>query len=185
MLPIAQIGKHKSPRSSIIEGLYLAAGNFVRPEEESIWKDFNASFWSQFAPVGPVEAFLATEIVRAAWRIRRCNNAEAVLINHLSDPLQDPMQDPATISTQTVIDRSRSQAEHSFGRSIPELRRIQTERQFRNESFPEGTSLASFGVASFKQILPAMARKSNTSPFKAAISRLEEFAKTETHADGN
>jgi hypothetical protein len=174
--PTTYPGKHKSSRPNTVESLYFAAGNFVRPEEESIWKDFKASFWRDFAPVGAVEAFLVTEIVRAAWRSRRCNNVEATLINRLSDPLLDPMEDPATMSTQTEIDRARSQAERSFERSIAELRRIQTERQFRNESFPEGTNLATFGMASFKQILPVIGRKANAVPFKAEIARFKELA---------
>jgi hypothetical protein len=176
MSPATQSGKHKSSRPNTIESLYFAAGNFVRPEEEQIWKDFNTSFWRNFAPVGAVEAFLTTEIVRAAWRVRRCNNVEATLINRLSDPALDPMEDPATIATQHEIDRARTQAEHSFERSIAELRRVQTERQFRNESFPEGTNLATFGVASFKQILPAIGRKSRAIPFKTEIARFKEMA---------
>jgi len=168
--------EQESAWDSTIDGLYLAGGNFVRPEEESIWKDFNASFWQDLVPVSPAEAFLVNEIVRAAWRVRRCNNVEASLINRLSDPSLDPMEDPATSQTQTVIDRARSQAEHSFERSIAELRRIQTERQFRNEAFPEGANLAKFGVATFRQILPAIRRNANAAPFKAAIARFNEMA---------
>jgi hypothetical protein len=176
MSPARQSGKRGSSRTSAIENLCLAPGNFVRPEEESVWKDFNASFFRNLAPLGAAEAFLTTEVVRAAWRIRRCNNVEATLINRLSDPALDPMEDPATIETQNAIDRARAQAEQSFARSIAELRRIQTERQFRNEAFPEGTNLATFGIAGFKQILPAIGRKSKAVPFKAEIARFKEMA---------
>jgi hypothetical protein len=174
MSPAQQSGKPS--QTSAIESLCLAPGNFVRPEEESIWRDFNASFFHDFAPVGTAEVFLTTEIVRAAWRIRRCNNVEAGLINRLSDPTLDPMEDPATMETQNAIDRARTQAEQSFARSIAELRRIQTERQFRNEAFPEGTDLATFGIANFKQILPAMRRNAHADPFKAAIAHVKEMA---------
>jgi len=176
MSPVTLSEEHESSKPSTIESLYFAAGNFVRPEEESIWKNFNDSFWEDFAPASAVEAFLVTEIVRAAWRSRRCNNVEATLINRLSNPALDPMEDPATLAAQVAIDRARSQAESSFERSIAELRRIQTERQFRNESFPEGTNLVPFGIASFKQILPAIGRRGRAVPFKAEITRFKELA---------
>jgi hypothetical protein len=177
MSPAAQPEEQQSSRPSTIESLYLAAGNFVRPEEEPLWNDFNRSFWADLSPASSVEAFLVTEIVRAAWRVRRCNNVEASLLGHLSDPAHDPMEDPATAETQDTIDRARTQAEQSFGRSIAELRRIQTERQFRNEAFPEGTNLSTFGMAGFRQILPAIGRKGKAVPFKAEITRFKELVK--------
>jgi hypothetical protein len=102
---------------------------------------------------------------------------ESTLINRLSDPALDPMEDPATAETQRGVDRARSLAEHSFGRSIAELRRIQTERQFRNESFPVGTDLSKCGIAGFRQILPAIRLKARAVPFKAEITRFGELAK--------
>jgi len=168
----ADARNHKPHRQNTVESLYSAPGNFVRPGEESAWKTFNNSFWDNLAPVGPVEAFLVTELVRAAWRIRRCNNVEASLIDSLSNPALDPMLDSATSSTQTTLDRARSQAERGFQHSLDELRRVQTERQFRNESFPAGTDLSTFGSASFKQIIPAL-RAPGTS--KRATDELEKI----------
>jgi hypothetical protein len=163
---------HKPHRQNTVESLYFAPGNFVRPGEESAWKTFNNSFWDSLAPTGPVEAFLVTELVRAAWRIRRCNNVEAGLIDSLSNPALDPMLDSATSDTQNTLDRARSQAERGFQHSLDELRRVQTERQFRNESFPAGTDLSAFGSASFKQIIPAL-RAPGTS--KRATDELEKI----------
>jgi len=168
----ADARNHKPHRQNTVESLYFAPGNFVRPGEESVWKTFNNSFWDSLAPVGPVEAFLVTELVRAAWRIRRCNNVEAGFIESLSNPALDPMLDSATSDTQNTLDRARSQAERSLERSLAELRRIQTERQFRNESFPAGTDLSTFGSASFKQIIPAL-RAPGTS--KRATDQLEKI----------
>jgi SEC-C motif len=173
MSATAQSEEQESAWSSTIESLCSATGNFVRPEEESAWKNLNTSFWDDLAPSGPVEAFLLTEIVRAAWRIRRCNSVEASLIHRLSDPALDPMEDPATIKTQSAVDRARSLAEHSFERSIAELRRIQTERQFRNEAFPQGTNLTKCGIAGYRQILPAIGRKA-PNPFKTKITSFKE-----------
>jgi hypothetical protein len=162
------VRNHRSHRNPTVDSLYLAPGNFVRPEEESAWKTFNASFWDSLAASGPVEAFLVTEITRAAWRLRRCNNVEASLINRLSDPTLDPMEDPATRDSQNAVDRARSQAERSMERSLAELRRIQTERQYRNESLPEGTDLTNFGMASFKQIEPALRKTIHNEPLRIA-----------------
>lgn len=168
----ADARNHKPHRQNTVESLYFAPGNFVRPGEEPVWKTFNASFWDSLAPTGPVEAFLVTELVRAAWRIRRCNNIEAGLIDSLSNPALDPMLDSATSDTQNTLDRARSQAERGFQHSLAELRRVQTERQFRNESFPAGTDLSTFGSASFKQIIPAL-RAPGTS--KRATDELEKI----------
>jgi hypothetical protein len=149
-------GKQASSRNAVVDSLFSAPSNFVRPGEQSDWDDFNDAFFIDLAPAGPLEASLASEIIRAAWRLRRCSNVEAALAARLADPTLDPMEDTATISTQNSIDRARTHAQRAFDRALSSLRRLQTERQFRNEYFPEGTSLALCGVARFQEIIPAI-----------------------------
>lgn len=120
-----------------IESPSLTPGNFVRPEEAPAWEALTTSFRDSLAPSGPLETFLVAEIASAAWRIHRCNNVEAGLIDRLSNPSLDPMEDPATRDAQNAVDRARTQAERSMERSMTALRRLQNARPPRAESVPE------------------------------------------------
>jgi hypothetical protein len=149
-------GKQNSARNAVVDRLFSAPGNFVRPGEQSEWDEFNTAFLVDLAPHGALETSIASELIRASWRLRRCSNVEATLAARLADPTLDPMEDTATISTQNSIDRARTQAQRIFDRALSNLQRLQTERLFRNEYFPEGTPLTGFGVARLKEIIPAI-----------------------------
>ena len=126
-------GKARVSRNSTTFGLY-SAGDVVRPEEESLYQAFCEDFQQQLAPQGAMETTLAAEIVHAAWRLRRCAKAESTLATQ-SDAQSglDPMLDPATAAAWNSIDRARTQALRHFQRATAELRRLQTERQARND----------------------------------------------------
>jgi uncharacterized protein YecA (UPF0149 family) len=59
---------------------------------------------------------------------------------------------------QNSIDRARAQALRHFQKATAELRRIQTERQIRNETLPEDFDVSTLGLASCKEM--ARIRKS-------------------------
>ena len=122
-------GKAHVSRNSTTFGLY-SAGDVVRPEEESLYQAFCEDFQQQLAPQGAMETTLAAEIVHAAWRLRRCAAAESSLDTQSG---LDPMLDPATAAAWNSIDRARTQALRHFQRATAELRRLQTERQDRND----------------------------------------------------
>ena len=122
-------GKVRVSRNSTRFGLY-SAGDVVRPEEESLYQAFCEDFQQQLAPQGAMETTLAAEIVHAAWRLRRCGAAESSLDTQSG---LDPMLDPATAAAWNSIDRARTQALRHFQRASTELRRLQTERQARND----------------------------------------------------
>ena len=126
-------GKARVSRNSTTFGLY-SAGDVVRPEEESLYQAFCEDFQQQLAPQGAMETTLAAEIVHAAWRLHRCAKAESTLATH-GDAQSglDPMLDPATAAAWNSIDRARTQALRHFQRATAELRRLQTERQARND----------------------------------------------------
>jgi hypothetical protein len=121
-------GKARVSRNATTFGLY-STGDVVRPEQESLYQAFCEDFERQLTPQGAMETTLAAEIVHAAWRLRRCAEAESTL-----DPQSglDPMLDPSTAAVWNSIDRARSQALRHFQRATTELRRLQTERQPRN-----------------------------------------------------
>jgi len=76
------------------------------------------SFHEHLAPVGPVEELCATEIINAAWRLRRCAEAAATL--DISD------------SKHAAIDRAQAHCQRTVERNLAELRRLQTARLVRD-----------------------------------------------------
>lgn len=117
----------------------------------TLYAEFRAGFHEDLAPEGAVEHTLAAEIVHAAWRLRRCSVIEAGME---PDGELDPMLNPV----QQSVDRARAQAQRSFHRATAELRRFQTERQFRIESLPADFDTTPVGLASYKDMAPALAR---------------------------
>src|ERR1700743_2942828 len=122
-------GKARVSRNSTTFGLY-SAGDVVRPEEKSLYQAFCDDFQQQLAPQGAMETTLAAEIVHAAWRLRRCAAAESALETQSG---LDPRRAPAAAPAGNSIDRARAQALRHFQRATAELRRLQTERQARND----------------------------------------------------
>jgi hypothetical protein len=143
-------GKARSSRNALSTGLF-SRGDFVLPDEQAQYAEFCASFQTHLEPEGPIEQTLTAEIIHAAWRMRRCSAVAAGLTGSL-----DPMVDPAAAQTQQAVDRARNDAHRAFQRSLSELRRLQTERQFRTESFPEDFDPPALGIASFKDMAPAL-----------------------------
>ncbi len=122
-------GKARVSRNATTFGLY-SAGDVVRPDQESLYQAFCEDFQNELAPQGAMETTLAAEIIHAAWRLRRCAEAESTL-----EPQSglDPMLDPATAAAQNSIDRARAQALRHLHRATAELRRLQKERQIRTK----------------------------------------------------
>lgn len=83
------------------------------------------SFRDHLAPDGPIEEVCVTEIVNAAWRLRRCAEAAATL--DISDP------------AHAALDRAQTHAHRTFERFLAELRRLQTARlvqESKNSPWP-------------------------------------------------
>ncbi len=136
-------GKARVSHNAAIFGIY-SAGDVVRPEEQHIYSLFCDGFQQDLAPEGAMESTLAAEIIHAAWRLRRCSEAESAIENHTDG--------------QNSIDRARAQAFRHFQRATAELRRIQTERQTRNETLPEDFDPSTLGLASCKDMAPVVKR---------------------------
>jgi uncharacterized protein YecA (UPF0149 family) len=115
--PVTAEGKARVSQNATKFGLFSVA-NFVRPEEQDIFKDFESGYMAELSPAGPLEQTLTREIIHAAWRLRRCANLEIARPENLSDEELDRLQ--------ISIDRARAAAQRTFHRSLKELRRIQT-----------------------------------------------------------
>jgi hypothetical protein len=121
-----------------------------------------------------MEEMFATEIVRGAWRLRRCAIAEddlsrlverEVRRNQEKQQAQDPETEPFYRAwdpviydhharTQAAIDRARNQTAGIVRRATADLHRLQNERLYRAATFPEYADASRFGLASFTEVLP-------------------------------
>jgi hypothetical protein len=116
--PVTAAGKTQVSQNATRFGLFSVA-NFVRPEEQDIFNEFESGYLVELAPAGSLEQTLAREIIHAAWRLRRCASLEVAPPENLTDEEFDRLQ--------ISIDRARSAAQRTFHRSLKELRRLQTE----------------------------------------------------------
>ena len=73
--PVTAEGKTRVSQNATRFGLFSVA-NFVRPEEQDIFNEFETGYLAELAPDSPLEQTLAREIIHAAWRLRRCANIE-------------------------------------------------------------------------------------------------------------
>ena len=114
--PVTVAGKVRVSQNATKFGLFSVA-NFVRPEEQDIFKEFESGYLSELSPVTPLENTLAREIIHAAWRLRRCADLEIAPPQDLTDEELDRLQ--------LSIDRARSAAQRTLHRSLKELRNLQ------------------------------------------------------------
>jgi|SRR5579883_597241 uncharacterized protein YecA (UPF0149 family) len=119
--PVTTEGKIRVSQNATKFGLFSVA-NFVRPEEQDIFAEFESGYIAELAPDSSLEETLAREIIHAAWRLRRCADLEIAPPEDLSDEELDRLQ--------ISIDRARSAAQRTFHRSLKELRRLQAERVY-------------------------------------------------------
>ena len=134
--PVTEEGKQASSQNAITFGLFTQ-NDYVRPGEEDEYARLRDAFSSDFNPEGAAEETLATLIVSASWRIRRCALVEAGL-SPASD--LDPMQDDSCSGLQDSVDRARSRAFNLFHRAMAGLRRLQTDKRIRVELSDEPDS---------------------------------------------
>jgi hypothetical protein len=125
----ADRGKSRSSRNATKYGLFNAR-DFIREGEEKEYAQSLSTLMTELSPEGVLEQTFATEIMGAAWRLRRCRMAEHQFV---SGGTLDPMVDEVTSIGQKSVDRARAQSHHLLRRSIAELRKLQTERTMRIE----------------------------------------------------
>src|SRR5579884_1498055 len=116
--PVTAAGKVRVSQNATKFGLFSVA-NFVRPEEQTIFTEFESGYMAELAPDSSLEETLAREIIHAAWRLRRCADLEVAPPEDLTAEELDRLQ--------ASIDRARAAAQRTFHRSLKELRRLQTE----------------------------------------------------------
>jgi hypothetical protein len=150
--PHTEAGKAASSQNAITYGLF-ATRDFIRPDEQSTYTEFAQALHADLAPVGMLELNLADEIRRAMWRLRRCGQIEENFSGPTACPTeQDPMQQEATARLQQSVDRARSLTHRLLHKCTAELRKLQTERQYRNEYFDEGSDVSKLGLCDLRAV---------------------------------
>jgi hypothetical protein len=149
-------GKARAAANSISFGLFTTR-DFVAPGQEAEYAQFVDAWRKHLQASGPAEETFAIEITRAAWRLRRCALVESNLADHdraaaeINAEQLDPMLDPETRLFQLSVDRAHTSAQNKLRRTIVELRRIQTERHYREYVIPENMDPA-LGLADFRSL---------------------------------
>ena len=150
-----EAGHAASSKNALTNGLFTQR-DFVRPGEEEHYAQDKTDLIEALAPSGSLECNLVDEIHSATWRLGRCGQVEATFLPMLtgsgSDPIPDPMQADATAKLQLSVDRARSQSHRLLHKCTAELRKFQTERQFRNEHFADGTDISHLGISSYQSV---------------------------------
>jgi hypothetical protein len=141
--PVTPEGKARASHNAATLGLFSASA-FIRPDEQDAYEAFRAAWQTRLVPDGPLEATLVSELVQAAWRLRRCTLLET------TTPDATTLQDLDRI--QASIDRARSTAQRALQRNLTELRRIQTDRLMRDGTPYGYQARAEFGAASVREI---------------------------------
>src|ERR1700722_9283643 len=142
--------------------------DFIRPGEHPLSAELDRSLRAELAPVGILENTLFDEIRRATWRLRRCGLVEALLAASDAEDLS---------KTQFEVDRARNQAHRLLYKCTAELRKLQTDRQYRIASFPDETDFSEAGLTDYRAI-----RKGLDHQFRADYHRKKFTAMAEIDA---
>ena len=136
-------GRAISSLNATTFGLY-ASRDFVRPNEESNYRDLGEQLRRDLAPIGLLEDNLVDEIRRAMWRLGRCGEVEQSFVTDYADPasIPDPMRHEIQAKLQLSVDRARALYQRLLHKCTAELRKLQTERRAaqRTPSRPAPTS---------------------------------------------
>jgi uncharacterized protein YchJ len=165
-------GKSVSSRNAVSHGLF-STNNLIPPAEIDEFNQLAEAMQHDLVPEGVIEKTLAAEITRAAWRLRRCAKVEDDLSYQTAG--LDPMNNPAAARTQIAVDRARLETHRILKRSMDELRRLQNERRFRIEVLPEGFNTGDLGLASYKDLMPAMVAEKRWDLLKRQLEGLGSF----------
>jgi hypothetical protein len=157
--PRTEAGRAASSQNAVTTGLF-SAHDFIRPGEEPLYEQWEIGLRHDLTPVGVLESNLVDGILRAMWRLRRCGLVEQGLA--VPDPvtgiIPDPMQDESSARIQASVDRARAQYDRQLHKCTAELRKLQTERQYRNEAFIEGADISGLGLCDWRSIQTGIGR---------------------------
>ena len=178
--PRTEAGKAASSQNACKLHLF-STRNFDLPHEEAEYSELTTALWDRLNPQDALEGAYAIEILRATWRLRRCANVEADLVDKafaISDKKQEDPADATLYSSlneiQTSVDRARTQALGILNRATAELRRLQTERRLRVETLPEQFEPTYLGISDTREITKGITATVNAQFDLAKIDQIKQ-----------
>jgi len=173
--PTSETGRATSSKNATKAGLF-SNSDFVLPGDEPLYNELDEALRADLVPQGYLEHHLVDEIRRVMWRLRRCGEVEAAMAVTCSETLTDAMQNEATAHLQHSVDRARSQCHRLFNRCTAELRKLQTERQIRNETMEAGTVVSHFGLSDMRAIGKAIHEQTNLNLSQNKLKQMDSDA---------
>ena len=177
--PRTAAGKAASSQNACKLNLF-STRNFVLPQDEPEYNELTTALWDRLNPQDALEGVYAIEILRATWRLRRCANVEADLVDKAFAIAEKRQEDPADATLyaslneiQTSVDRARTQALGILNRATAELRRLQTERRLRVETLPAQFEPTYLGISDTRQIATGISAAVNAQLDLAKIEQIK------------
>jgi hypothetical protein len=151
--PVTAEGKTISSRNATSHGLtakVLFIPDHLKPDYDTLREELLIDLY----PATEIEEVFFDMVLAASWKLRRCDIAESQLDTMVSTPGLEPLLDPTLAPTIRTLERVRAQAGRSLSKAISELRKIQTENQFRQAAMPAeaGYTFAYAGLANWQSI---------------------------------
>ena len=178
--PRTDTGRATCSKNATTHGLFTQT-DFIRPGEEHDYAQAKADLVTALAPAGPLETSLVDEVHRALWRLRRCGHVEATFLQTITPQTTDatgapdPMQSASTAKLQLSVDRARSQSHRLLHKCTAELRRLQTERHFLNQTLEPGVDLSALGLTDYRAIQKGLDRQVAARLRKRHLDEAEQY----------
>jgi hypothetical protein len=113
------------------------------------------------------------------WLLRRCRSAESNIATRVGlAPGTDPLEsdNPQIDIALKSIERARAHAHRVLKQSEAHLRRLQTERQVRQEVFVKGTDASDLGLADYHAVMKAASTECRGALLQRSIYDLDGAA---------
>ena len=136
--PQTEEGKATSSKNSLKWGL-TTRHLYIPPGEQAVFQSLESGLRAQFQPAEDIEEHVFSDTVRFRFNILRSLEIEANLMMQSAQKGVDPLLDEGIAATLLRIQTYRRQNENGFYRSLNELRKLQTERAFRQVALEPGS----------------------------------------------
>ncbi|MEO8659496.1 MAG: hypothetical protein ABI693_13565 [Bryobacteraceae bacterium] len=155
--PTTGEGKASSSRNAFKHGL-TSTDLCVGPDQQEEFDAFKDELLEDLTPGSAVEFVLFNQVLSASWRLLRCDRTEAAILGATG---ADPLLSPVQFATLNTIYKVRGQATSQLHKALAELRKIQTELQYRDAAMPEseGYEPEGLGLANWQSIRQAIKRE--------------------------
>ena len=123
--PRTEEGKARSSQNARKHGL-TAAQFIIAAEDREEFEELSAQLQVDIRPEGALQQILFDQLLASAWNLRRIRRMEAELTASAQSYL-DILDNPELTAKLDRLARHQTRIEHSFHRSLRELKSLQTE----------------------------------------------------------